>query len=293
MVIWHQFVTSFISPKSIVKFVNTRMVTVFGYVTFLMLITLIPAGIMTSTVISNTVSQFQQYVSGDDIPDFTLQNGVLTSDQAEPIVTEGDTDRFIFDTTGQFRPQDIIDGPPTFAILSEQLIIKNNDRTQIVNYKDFQELQLTKTQVVRFVDTLAGMKWIFIVIFLFISFTFLWALKLFGITFVALIGIALNHSLHNKIPFARLWVLSAYAVTLPTVTDRIFATFGIAIPFWLVIYLIGCLVILYIVLRELSYIPKDYGVPAEATETTEKMEASTVESDATPPAKIEPPTRPE
>ncbi len=257
MSIWRMFVVSLFSPKKIADLLGEKKRKVLAYLSFLILVCLIPTFIMTSVIISTSVNNFQTFMKSDEVPDFQLTNGVLTSDRDEPIIGELDGGKYIFDTSGTYDEEKVRAEKADIAILSDRIILENGAREQQIKYAELGGLEFSKTQLNDMIDVLANLKWLAIVAAIFLIYLFQY-FKLIMITILlALIGLLLNLSLQNRVPYGRLWVVSAFSLTIPTAISWIVYSLGVNVPFSGWIYLAACATILFFVLREISYRPKN------------------------------------
>ncbi|MFP3490191.1 DUF1189 family protein, partial [Staphylococcus sp. SIMBA_130] len=63
------------------------------YVFLLMLLSSVPIGIITAVSITNAYEDLKTHMG--DLPEFTLEDGTLKSDQSEPLIKKEDGNTFI------------------------------------------------------------------------------------------------------------------------------------------------------------------------------------------------------
>jgi hypothetical protein len=255
MSIWRIFVVSLLSPKQIAEFVAEKKRKLLAFLSFLILICLIPSFISTSVVINTTVDNFQTFMKSKDVPEFQLKNNVLTSDATEPLVKQFDGGVFIFDTTGAYNEEKVAAEKADLAILKDRIIMYDGTREQQVMYQDLGGFEFSKSMLLEWVDLFANLTWLLIIGAIFFIYLFEFFKILFISFIMALIGLALNASLQTKLPFGRLWVIAGFSLTIPTVVSWVLDAFTINLPFSGMLYVAACSVILFFVLREVSYRP--------------------------------------
>ncbi|RNA68912.1 DUF1189 domain-containing protein [Alteribacter keqinensis] len=255
MNIFKQFIASLYSPKMIASFRHHKIGRAIGYVFLLMFITLIPLAISLGTTIYSFVNQLENHLE-ENVPDFQIQNGLLTSDETdEPVINEEDGQTIIFDPSGELTQSDISGNyDEAIALLErEAILITNGVTQQPVSYQDL-DLNLTKTQAVDMVEAFSGMLPLIISLIIVLMYLFYTASKFIGVTFLALIGFIFKKSVGlPNMTYKHSWVLAAFTVTLPTTIFALVNVTGLNIPFQFGIYWTIAIVMLFQVLR---YIPK-------------------------------------
>jgi hypothetical protein len=253
MTVWKQFVISLVSPKKIADFIQVKKRLAIAFISFLLLICLLPSSIMVSVMMNGAYTQFQSFMKSEKVPDFNLKNGILTSNQKKPIVSNFEGGVFVFDTSGSYTKEQAMEKKARVAVLKNELLLVNNGRTQVIEYKDYKDFSLSKSSLNRYIELFGNLKWVIIFLFLFVRFTFTFLLTLLIVSMLAMIGLGLNTSLQQQMGFGRVWVLSAFAITLPTVFDEMLKAIGVILPFSFVLYFFACCIVLFFVLREVSY----------------------------------------
>ncbi|WP_026689247.1 DUF1189 domain-containing protein [Alteribacter aurantiacus] len=262
MNIFKQFAASLYSPSTVATFRQNKIGRAIGYVFLLMFITLLPLAISLGTTIYSFVNQLESQLE-ESVPDFHIQNGVLTSNETnEPVINEEDGQTIIFDPTGEITPDDVSGNyNEAIALLErEAILITNGVTQQPVSYQDL-DLNLTKSQTVEMVETFSGMLPLIIGLIIVLMYIFYTASKFIGVTFLALIGYLFRKTVGlPNMQYKHSWVLSAFAVTLPTTLFALLNFVGLNIPFQFALYWTIAIVFLFQVLR---YIPKPRVKPAE------------------------------
>lgn len=251
--IWRQFTVSLVSPTKVAGFINTKKRHALAYMSFMLLVCLVPTSIISAMVINSAFSNFHDFMKSEKVPSFVLKNGTLTSDAKQPILTELQGTPIIFDTTGEYTQEKAESKNAGLAILKDRVLINNGGQSQVVLYKNYSDLTLTKKSLNNFLNALADWKWLLIVGYFLIVFTFRYFMLLFITLILAVIGIGINTSLQQRVKYARIWVLTIFTVTLPTAIFEAIKSIGVVIPAEFILYFFICSVMLFFVLREVSY----------------------------------------
>lgn len=257
MNIIQQFIKSLHSPETIAKFRFQKIGKTILYVFFLMLITTIPMAVIVGSSISNMYNDIDTYMT-DSFPDFTIENGVLHSDDTdEPVVMEEEGTTLVFDPTGDYTPADTTQYDNAFALLEREAVFVTDGVPQTVGYQEF-GLDISKEQLMELVDTVGGLLPLLIALIVLVMYLFTTAMKFIGIFTLSVITLLLKRKVADQLNYKQGWVLSAYAVTLPTVMFAIIDTAGINIPFSFAIYWVIAIIMMNLVLKH---------VPAPQKET--------------------------
>ena len=190
-----------------------------------------------NTQISQMVSSFHL-----TIPNFTFSKGELTVEGKMPIISDNangsnSNEVFIIDTSGK-TDESILKSYENAIFIGKDKLVqkKNNFETRSFSFKDFQGLNLNKTDIENFIPML---RWINVFI---IVFGLLWFFvsKLISALFLSLIGLILSGIKNVKMDFSSLYKLSIYSLTLPIIIKVLCSGFGISIPhFWILYFTIG------------------------------------------------------
>ncbi|OIJ16729.1 hypothetical protein BKP37_05730 [Anaerobacillus alkalilacustris] len=257
MNIFQQFFKSIYSPQTVAKFRNQGIGKTILYVFVLMLISVSVSAIQLGTGISNTVNNFQVALK-TDIPDFELKNSVLTSELVEPLFITIDGEQFIFDTTGSLTIRDIEQNHThVLALLETEAVFITEGITESFRYREFGNLNFTKEQVEEITSSVINLLPLIIAVVVLILYFFLTAMKFIGVFFLSFIALLIRKKLNLILPYKKVWILSAYAVTLPTIFFTITDALYIFIPFSFTLYWVVALIMIYLIFKELSTIHED------------------------------------
>lgn len=249
MKIFNHFIKSLYSPSIIARLRFQGVGKAIGYVFFLILLTSIPLGIAFSLSFKNGIEEFKQSMD-KEIPSFTLQNGELKSDLKKPIIHNDSSQTFIFDTTGKIKEDDVRGYSNAIAILQKRALVTTGGETQEIVYDTLGDLQLSKKDVSGWIDKLNELLPILLPILFLIIYIFTVASKFIGVTVLAVIGLLLQNFSHRNLTYKHLWVMSAYAVTLPTVFFAIMELLKTNVPFDFPIYWIVASILLHLSIKE-------------------------------------------
>ncbi|OLO26951.1 hypothetical protein BTR23_21530 [Alkalihalophilus pseudofirmus] len=252
MNIFKQLIRSLYSPKDIAIFRFQGIGKTIFYVFLLMAIISIPNAVSISTTTYQGVNYLATSLQ-EEIPDFALQNGVLTSDFSSPYIDGDESNFFILDSTGELTVNDIYQYDNGLALLEREAVIMTDGIAETIRYRDFGNLNLTKAEISSLVTSIADVLPIILSIILLLLYIFITALKFIGITVLALIGLVFKNKAGLNLKYRHLWILSAYTVTLPTAFFALTESFGIFIPFSMFFYWAIAIFMLY---RVLQYVPK-------------------------------------
>ncbi|OIJ16110.1 hypothetical protein BKP35_03795 [Anaerobacillus arseniciselenatis] len=256
MNIFQQFIKSLYSPETIAKFRFQGIGKTILYVFLLMLITFSVAAFHLGSTVSTTVNQFQEVLE-NELPYFELNNSILTSDLDEPMHIQIDGDNFVFDTTGTLTAYDVEQQyRQAIALLETEAILITDGVSESFRYREFGNINLTKGQLEELTESIVSLLPLIISIIVLILYVVLTALKYIGIFVLSFIGLILKKNAGITIPYKQVWILSAYAVTLPTVFFAITDSLYIYIPFSFTLYWLVAIIMLFLIFREIPK-PKD------------------------------------
>lgn len=257
MNIFQQFFKSLYSPATIAKFRMAKIGRTILYVFLLMLIASIPM------LVSLTVSMNALFQAGDryieEMPEFTVTDGTLESDMDEPFINDEEDMTLIFDSTGELSASDVEGYGNVVALLEREMIFVTGGAADRISYQEF-GVNVSKQEIENFYNTLDDLSFLIIAIVLAGFYLFNTALKFIGIFALSVIALLLKRKTADHLTYKHLWVLSAYAVTLPTILIELLEGSGIFIPFSFVVYWIIAVVMMNLVLK---HVPAPRQRPAD------------------------------
>ncbi|TLS36296.1 DUF1189 domain-containing protein [Pseudalkalibacillus caeni] len=249
MNIIQQFIKSFYAPKTVAAFRFQKFGKSILYVFFLMLIASVPVGVLTSVSFYNSFNELRDSMS-EDIPDFKLENGLLSADMEKPYIDKDNDFTFIFDTTGEVKPDDVEEYNNVVALLKDEAIVVDPSGMQRMQYSTFGNISMTKDELLDLSKNIEGLLPVLIPIILVIAYIFQTGLKFIGISVLASIGLIFKNTMQRNLTYKQLWVLSAYAVTLPTIFFAIMGLLRITVSLDFLLYWFVAIMMLYLIIKE-------------------------------------------
>lgn len=171
-----------------------------------------------------------------NVPDFTLEQGLLHVEADMPIILFKDVSSVvILDTTGQ-TGLEALEPYHSGALILESKVISKQDpyRVEEISFDLFRNMVLTKEAVVAWIPYL---KWVNAAIGGFYYFYFM-AAHIINALWIALIGWIIHLTMKVKLPFDTVYKLAIYALTLPIILDVLLPYIGIQL-YGLFYYLIA------------------------------------------------------
>ncbi|WP_349407835.1 DUF1189 domain-containing protein [Pseudalkalibacillus sp. SCS-8] len=248
MNIFKQFATSLYSPQQMATFRFQKIGKTIGYVFIMMLIAFIFIGTNIGVTISGMATSLDK-VLNEDVPDFTFKDGTLTSDMEEPIKREIDGETFIFDTTNTVTRDDLEQYNNVMAILSDKTIIITEGSAETFDYMMMKDMTFKKSDITGFVESANNLLPLIITVVIIAAYIFMTALKFIGVTVLALIGLIVKNIMKRNLSYRQLWILSAYAVTLPTIFFALLESLNIMVPGQFLLYWIAAITMLSLTVK--------------------------------------------
>jgi hypothetical protein len=254
MNIFKQLIVSTYSPKSIAPFRFQGIGKTILYVFLLTLLSIIPTAAYISTALVNGLEVTQQTVY-EKLPSFTIENGVLHSEQTKPMTIKENNITIYFDPSGEISADDIDTSGESIAILKNDFAVASEGEVEQFSYSMMDDIKLTKDDISELVSTIDSILPILIAVMILVVYIFSSALKFVEVSVLALIGSILGSASGRTIQYRQLWRLAAYSVTLPTIFFTIMDAFRTTVPFGFVINWLVATIVLYLVLKEIP-LPK-------------------------------------
>lgn len=250
MNIFSQFVKSLYSPKAMAPFRFQGIGKTILYVFLLVLITSIPMFITFGTSAVKLVNSTEDFLK-NETPDFYIQNGQFFADIDQPLISEEGEFTIILDPDNELSLNEIRSYDEVVAIQSKEIIFQGVGTTDFVPLSDFQGTEVTKNDLISFMNSIGSSFPIIISVLLLFGYLFFTATKFIQISILALFGLALKNMLNrNNLQYRHLWILSAYAVTLPTLIFAVLQTSSFTLPYSTLLSFAVSLFILYLIIKE-------------------------------------------
>lgn len=217
MNIFKQFWLSLYSPKDIAKFRFQGIGKTILYVFLLVLISSLPVFITTANSVNNGTHAFQNAIE-NEIPDFEISNGKLHADADTFIEATNEDFDIYFDAQGTVSAEDIaLKSDNALALLPTEFVIVTNGIAQSQPYSLFDGFELTKADLLQFMEQMDGLLTIILVTIIIVSYIFTAGMKFIEIAILALFATVILNVGRKNLQYRHMWRISAYSVTLATV----------------------------------------------------------------------------
>ena len=248
MNIFKQFIKSIYSPKDIALFRFQGIGKTILYVFFLTLISVLPAIIYFSTALTTGIDTAEKILTNES-PDFSIKNGQLSAKTDVPVIINREDFTIIIDPTGTMTETDVENEGNAFALLKDEFVLTAAGRTDTSPYSMFEGL--TKDEMLKFIDTIAGVKGVIIPVVSLLIYLFSSAASFIEVSVLALIGLVLKNLLGRKLNYRQLWRMAAYSETLPTLFFTIMAAIKTTVPNSALINWFVVIIVLYLAIKEI------------------------------------------
>jgi len=249
MNIFVQFIKSIYSPKDIASFRSQKMGKTILYVFLLTLLSILPSAIYFSTALSSGIDTARTFIK-DETPDFSIKNGLLSAKTDVPVTITKDDFTFFLDPSGAISDIDVAEEGTAFALLKDEFVVSAGGQSDSYPYSMIEGLEITKEDLVNFIDQADSLKGAMISILAVFIYIFSSASSFIEISFVALIGVLLMNLTGRKLNYGQLWRMAAYSETLPTVFFTIMAALKTNVPNSFVINWFVVLMVLTLAINE-------------------------------------------
>ncbi|AOM82622.1 DUF1189 domain-containing protein [Salisediminibacterium beveridgei] len=250
MNIFNQFFYSLFQPNTIASFKRQRIGRAILYVFLLMFITSLPLILITTSNFSSLYDDVDEQLRA--FPEFNVENGVLQSEEGTSVTETDDGVMIIFDPDGEYTPDDLLEYDEGIALLQRDAVILTGDIYETFSYQQLGD-DFSKAEFVSLSDTIGGSLTIILTIIGVLIYLVNTAMKFIGVTVLAAITMLLKRNVFNDLKYSQAWVLSAFAVTLPTTLFALFDLFQLNFPFQFAIYWVIAITMMNLVLRNLAY----------------------------------------
>jgi hypothetical protein len=230
MNLFTQLAKSLYSPKDIAI---TRFQGIGKTILFVLLLTLIsilPSIFYMFTTISEAIDSAKQAVEMD-IPNFTIEEGVLKSDIKAPITLKKDNYTIIFDPTGAVEESDMTNMDTTFGMLEHEIVLTAGGQTNSMPYSLFSTEKLSRDDVLSLIETADSTLPVLLGLLFIVIYVFSGGIKFIEVSLLALFGLLLKNLAQRNIQYRHLWRLAAYSTSLPTLFFTLMAFLKTAVPY--------------------------------------------------------------
>lgn len=238
MNIFIQLIKSLYSPKMISRFRFHSMGRAIGYTFLIVFLFSIPQYIMiyvATNVFSNEVTR-----TLNTIGDLKIVDGELQTSSKDSFVDEKNGSTIAFFPGETDMPKDI--APPKYGviILKNQFIIYEQGKARNFSY-DMLPPTITSQDVKSFFNNSMGFVYLLVtllIIFIYLLTTFN---QFILIAVFGFLGYLFSKVAHRKINGKQMWILTTFALTLPTLFTSILPYFGIDSATLFIIYLVSAI----------------------------------------------------
>ncbi|WHY76142.1 DUF1189 domain-containing protein [Neobacillus sp. WH10] len=250
MNIFKQFYKSIYSPKDIALFRFQGIGKTILYVFFLTFISILPFIIFLSTDLSTGIDSAKSIIK-DEAPEFSIKNGLLSAKTEVPVTINKDNFTIIIDPTGAISDSDVENEGNAFAMLKDEFVLSSGGRIDTYPYSMLQGLNITKSSMLDFIDTIGGMKSIIIPVMSVFIYLFSSAASFIEVSILAMFGLALTNLLGKNLNYRQLWRIAAYSETLPTLFFTIMAAIKTSVPYSFAINWGVAIIVLLLAINEM------------------------------------------
>ena len=250
MNIFKQFYKSIYSPKDIALFRFQGIGKTILYVFFLTFISILPFIIFLSTSLSTGIDSAKSIIK-DEAPEFSIKNGLLSAKTEVPVTINKDDFTIIIDPTGAISDSDVENEGNAFAMLKDEFVLSSGGRIDTYPYSMLQGLNITKSSMLDFFDTIGGMKGIIIPVMSVFIYLFSSAASFIEVSILAMFGLALANLLGRNLNYRQLWRMAAYSETLPTLFFTIMAAIKTSVPYSFAINWVVAIIVLFLAINEM------------------------------------------
>jgi hypothetical protein len=247
--IFKQFYKSLYSPKDIASFRLQGIGKTILYVFLLSILSVLPTIYYTNTTMNQAVQIAEETIK-EELPEFQIENGVLVSEEDQPITINKGNFAIIFDATGAMDIENVSKTGDTLALLQREMVLSSGGEANSVPYSMMAMDTITKQDIVTFIEGSDTAMAFILPIFSIIIFLFSSGLRFIEISVLALIGILLKNIVRKDLQYRHLWRMTTYSVTLPTVFFIIMGIFQTHVPYGSLINWFVSLTILLLAIQE-------------------------------------------
>lgn len=250
MNIFKQFYKSIYSPKDIASFRFQGIGKTILYVFFLTLLSILPSIFYLNTMLTDGIENTKSVIN-DDVPSFTIENGILSAETDVPVTIEKGDFSIIVDPTGAISNEDV-EEDNAIALLKNEITVVAGGRIDTYSYSMLEGISVTKEDFIEIVDKVDSMKGVIIPVISTFIFLVSSAINFIEVSILAWFGLLLKNLAGRSISYRHLWRMAAYSVTLPTVFFTIMSAINTAVPNSFIINWFVEIIILFLAIKEIQ-----------------------------------------
>lgn len=240
MSFWNWLIKSLYNKK-VIAYSRFRPITsTIWHVLFVVLIASIPFLISMNLAAVAGVNQLQETMD-QDLPPFSIKNGILYSDDPSPFLSERDGSFILIDPTNSYSEDELMKSQNGLALLYDKALLFDNGHIQSIPYLILGSEELSRDGVIKRLHDLQGFLPILLAVVTIFMYLGILGVVFLGITFLSFLGLPLRGA-RKMIGYRHLWVMTAHALTLPVISLYWIDTFFLKVP--ITIFLIATYVLL-------------------------------------------------
>lgn len=155
------------------------------------------------------------YLTITELPEFRITNGELDVEGEMPIVYGDNEFVVIIDDTGNTTTDVLDDYYGGFLFLKDGVAQKTTFQITEYKYEDFGLAHYEKQDLINLIAKIEGVSIIGLIILLVFYLIIFYIGKMIGSLLLTIIGLVLAAIQKSEVPFAKLYAMSIYALTLP------------------------------------------------------------------------------
>ncbi|MGY4690314.1 DUF1189 domain-containing protein [Salibacterium sp. K-3] len=215
------FLKSLYSPGYIGRFRFKGIGRTIGFVFFLMLAASIPSAITLTSSVIGGINQIETALTHEEMPAFSISGGEIVS-QGEPYVdtTDEQKRRIVFDAEGRFSADEmesLKEQHNVTAFLEEEFVLNAGGEQRSFSYDLAGGFTISKSELASLIDGAGGLLFLFIPAAVLLMYLFTTALKFIGICTLSVYGLLIRKQSPLPLSYRQIWIMCAYAVTMPTI----------------------------------------------------------------------------
>ncbi len=249
MNIFKQFYKSTYSPKDIASFRFQGIGKTILFIFFLTLVSILPSIFFLGTAITDGIDTAKSVIK-DQLPAFAIENGRLSAETNAPVTINKKNFTIVLDPTGSVSEKELEGTDNTFAILKNEFVFLAGGQTNTYDYAMFNDMNITSKDLLNFLNTLSDLKMIIIPGISLFLYLFSSAASFVEVTIFALFGLSLKNLAERRLNYRQLWIMTAYAETLPTLFFTIMAAVKTTVPWGFLLNWFVVVVVLFLAINE-------------------------------------------
>lgn len=219
------------------------------YVFLLTLISVLPTFYHFSIAINNAI-QAAEDITREEMPDFTIKNGVLETENNVPVTIQRDGFSITIDPTGSVSGKDLAGTGSAFGLLKDEFALAAGGNVQTYPYSMIDASEVGKQDFVDFFAAMDGVTYIILPI----AFVFIYlvssAMKFIEVSVLAMMGLILKNIGGRRLNYGHLWRMAAYSVTISTIFFTIMEAIKTPVPSGFLINWLVSAIVLYLAINE-------------------------------------------